>query len=78
MQRAGQVKRDQAEDAVRAPARAEAVIARVRALAVSARASPEVVEHTFRALIAAFVDLELAVHAREDSSVPRGALPSSS
>ena len=78
VQRAGQVKRDQDEDAVRAPARVEAVIARVRALAVSAGASPEVVERTYRALMAAFVDLELVVHAREDSSVRRGVLPSSS
>jgi isochorismate pyruvate lyase len=78
VQRAGQAKGDQDEDAVRAPARVDAVIARVRALAVSAGASPEVVERTFRALIAAFVDLELSVHAREGSSVRRGALPSSS
>ncbi len=77
VQRAGQVKRGQDEDAVRAPARVEAVIARVRALAVSAGASPEVVERTYRALIAAFVDLELVVYAREDSSVRRGELPSS-
>ena len=64
--RAGRLKRDQDEDAVRAPARVEAVIARVRALAVPAGASPEVVERTYRALITAFIELELRVHAHEN------------
>jgi len=77
VQRAGQVERDQDEDAVRAPARVDAVVARVRESAVSAGSSPEVVGRTFRALIAALVDLELVVRAREDSSVRRGELPSS-
>lgn len=53
----------QPSDAVRAPARVEAVIAKVRVEALSAGASPEVVEATYRAMIAAFITLELDVHA---------------
>ena len=64
VERAGRLKRDQDEDAVRAPSRVDAVIARVRALATLAGASPEVVERTYRAMIAAFVDLEMRIHAR--------------
>ena len=67
VERAGRLKRDQDEDAVRAPSRVDAVIARVRALATLAGASPEVVERTYRAMIAAFVDLEMRIHARENS-----------
>ena len=68
VERAGRLKRDQGEAAVRAPARVEAVIARVRELAVPAGASAEVVECTYRAMIRAFVDLELDVHGRRDES----------
>lgn len=57
---AGTLKRD--ENAVRAPARVEHVIAKVRLLAQDADASPDVVERAYRALIAAFVDLELERH----------------
>lgn len=57
---AGSLKKN--EDAVRAPARVEQVIAKVRALAEEAGASPEVVERTYRALIAAFIELELDHH----------------
>jgi isochorismate pyruvate lyase len=57
---AGALKRDRQE--VRAPDRVEKVIAKVRALAEEAGASPEVVERTYRAMIAAFIDLELTVH----------------
>jgi isochorismate pyruvate lyase len=57
---AGRLKTDAA--AVRAPDRVEAVIAKVRSLAADAAASPEVVESTYRAMIAAFIDLELHVH----------------
>ena len=53
----------QPRDAVRAPARVEAVIDTVRAQASSVGASPEVVEATYRAMIAAFIELELGVHA---------------
>jgi len=57
---AGALKRD--ENAVRAPARVEQVIAKVRLLAQDAGASPDVVERAYRALIAAFIDLELERH----------------
>jgi len=48
---------------VRAPQRVEQVIAKVKALAVEADASPVVVERVYRAMIAAFIDAELAEHA---------------
>lgn len=54
---AGGLKKD--EQAVRAPARVEQVVAKVRARAEEAGASPEVVERVYRALIAAFIELEL-------------------
>lgn len=63
---AGALKKD--EDAVRAPARVEQVIAKVRGLANDAGASPEVVESTYRALIAAFIELELGHHRSASSS----------
>lgn len=49
-------------DAVRAPDRVQKVIDKVRALAEDEGASATVVEHTYRAMIAAFIDLELSVH----------------
>lgn len=67
VERAGVLKRDQGEDAVRAPVRVEAVITRVRLLAVPAKASPDVVERTYRALVAALIDLEIGVHSREST-----------
>ncbi|WP_415771522.1 chorismate mutase [Pseudomonas sp. LB3P38] len=51
-------------DAVKAPARVEQVIAKVRALAEDAGASPEVTEQVYRAMIAAFIEQELSEHAR--------------
>ena len=57
---AGALKAD--EQAVRAPARVEQVIAKVRALAEDEGASPDVVESAYRALISAFIDLELEQH----------------
>lgn len=60
---AGVAKAGQSSDAVRAPARVEAVIARVREEAIAAGASPTVVEAAYRAMITAFVELELEVHA---------------
>jgi isochorismate pyruvate lyase len=57
---AASLKKD--EDGVRAPARVEQVIAKVRGLAAEVGASPDVVERTYRALIAAFIDLELERH----------------
>ena len=67
---AGRLKTDR--DAVRAPDRVEAVIRKVRALAATAGADPTVVERTYRAMIAAFIDLELSVHAAEEQSRPSG------
>lgn len=61
--RAGSLKTD--EQAVRAPARVEQVIAKVRALAEEAGASPEVVEAAYRALVSAFIELELDHHRSE-------------
>jgi isochorismate pyruvate lyase len=60
VRRAAALKSD--EQAVRAPDRVEQVIVKVRALAVEAGASPEVVDRTYRAMISAFIDLELAEH----------------
>lgn len=57
---AGALKKD--EHGVRDPARVEAVVAKVRGLAEAEGASPDVVERAYRALIAAFIDLELAHH----------------
>ena len=57
---AGNLKTDAA--AVSAPDRVEAVIARAKALATETGASPDVIEATYRAMIAAFIALELAVH----------------
>ncbi|QXI30777.1 chorismate mutase [Pseudomonas vanderleydeniana] len=50
-------------DDVRAPARVEQVIAKVRAMAGEVGASPEVVEQVYRAMIAAFIEQELHAHA---------------
>ena len=58
---AGIAKRGQPTDAVRAPSRVEDVIRKVRALAIEAGASPDVAEATYRAMIGAFIDLELGV-----------------
>ncbi|MBP6685369.1 MAG: GNAT family N-acetyltransferase [Leucobacter sp.] len=63
---AGKLKGD--EQAVRAPDRVEQVISKVRGLAEEQHASPEVVEATYRALIGAFIDLELTVH--RDAAAP--------
>ncbi|WDF35256.1 chorismate mutase (plasmid) [Arthrobacter agilis] len=57
---AGKLKTDSA--AVRAPDRVEKVILKVRAIAEESGAAPDVVELTYRAMISAFIDLELSVH----------------
>lgn len=64
VEEAGRAKAGQPTDAVRAPARVEEIIARVREIAEQVGASPEVVERTYQAMIAAFIDLELGVHTR--------------
>jgi isochorismate pyruvate lyase len=56
----GKLKKD--EGAVHAPDRVEQEIRKVRQLATDFGASPDVVEATFRAMIAAFTDFELDVH----------------
>ncbi len=66
VERAAVAKRGQDTGAVRAPARVEQVIGKVRSLATSADASPAVVEATYRAMIGAFIELEL--QSLEDSS----------
>lgn len=48
--------------AVQAPQRVAQVIGKVRALALDAGASPELVEQVYRAMIGAFIELELAEH----------------
>lgn len=60
---------------VRAPSRVEEVIVKVRAIASETGASPELVERVYRAMIAAFIDEELKVHAElnMDRSTPRTA-----
>jgi isochorismate pyruvate lyase len=63
--RAGELKRGQPTDAVRAPARVEEVIGKVRDLADEQGASPEVVEAVYRAMIDAFTTLELSVHEQQ-------------
>jgi isochorismate pyruvate lyase len=47
---------------VRAPARVEVVVRRVRALAMEAGADPELVEAVYRTMIARFVEAELQAH----------------
>ncbi|MEK2608658.1 chorismate mutase [Pseudomonas shirazensis] len=51
-------------DDVRAPARVEQVIRRVRDMADETGASAEVVEQVYRAMISAFITEELDTHAR--------------
>lgn len=48
---------------VKAPQRVEQVIAKVKALAVELDANPAVTEQVYRAMIAAFIEAELAEHA---------------
>lgn len=66
VQEAGKLKAD--GDDVRAPDRVEKVISKVRALAEASGAAPDVVERTYRAMIAAFIDLELSIHENHNGS----------
>ncbi|MFG2292494.1 chorismate mutase [Streptomyces sp. NPDC048603] len=50
------------EDAVRAPDRVERVVAAARAKAEAEGLAPEVAEAVWRAMITAFIDLELTEH----------------
>src|SRR6476620_6378403 len=57
---AGTLKGDDAE--VRAPGRVERVIEHVRAAAEEKEIDPDIVETTYRAMISAFIELELRIH----------------
>src|ERR1700754_2664501 len=74
---AARLKRDEA--AVRGPAsRVEQIVAKVRAMAEERGLEPEVAERTYRALIAAFIDAELRIHATlstADRPAPPSATP---
>ncbi len=50
-------------DDVKAPQRVEQVISKVRALSLEFGANPDVTEATYRAMISAFIAVELAEHA---------------
>ncbi|MGR6999193.1 chorismate mutase [Yinghuangia aomiensis] len=56
------------EQAVRAPGRVETVIAAVRERAEAAGLAPEVAEAVWRAMIGAFITLELTEHQRLGSA----------
>ncbi|MEK0156961.1 chorismate mutase [Arthrobacter oryzae] len=56
----GTLKGDDAE--VRAPDRVEKVIEHVRAAAEKKDIDPDIVEKTYRAMITAFIELEMKVH----------------
>ncbi|MGW0663773.1 chorismate mutase [Streptodolium elevatio] len=58
------------EQSVRAPDRVERVIAGVRAKAEAAGLAPEVAEAVWRAMITAFITLELAEHDRINPAPP--------
>ncbi|UFU08249.1 chorismate mutase [Ruania halotolerans] len=60
--RAGVLKRGQAVETVHAPTRVEEVIDKVRTQAEFTGASPDVVEAAYRAMIGAFIALEVDVH----------------
>ncbi|WP_218011464.1 chorismate mutase [Azohydromonas lata] len=51
-------------DDVKAPQRVEQVIAKVKSLAGELGANPDVTERVYRAMIAAFIEAEMAEHAR--------------
>ena len=73
---AGTLKADSAE--VRAPGRVERVIEHVRATAEQKDIDVELVEKTYRAMIDAFITLELEVYKASSSvaqGVPRGLPP---
>jgi isochorismate pyruvate lyase len=62
VRRAAPLKRDQ--QAVRAPGRVEQVVARARTHATTEGADPDVVERIYRAMVQAFIDMELTEHHR--------------
>jgi isochorismate pyruvate lyase len=62
VRRAAPLKRD--PQAVQAPGRVEQVIARARTHAVTAGADPDVVERIYRAMVQAYIDMELTEHSK--------------
>ncbi|AZP70684.1 chorismate mutase [Pseudomonas poae] len=58
-------------DSVKAPQRVEQVIAKVRDLSHSVGANPDVTEQVYRAMIAAFIQQELAEHAELTQTSPK-------
>jgi isochorismate pyruvate lyase len=68
VQRAAAFKAD--EQAVRAPGRVEQVLATARDRAADAGLSPSVAEAVWRAMIGAFIDLELTEHRATDRPKP--------
>lgn len=58
-------------DEVRAPHRVEQVIARVTSLATELGANPVVVDAVYRAMIAAFIEVEMAAALGSDTSRDR-------
>ncbi|MFI7543593.1 chorismate mutase [Actinoplanes sp. NPDC049599] len=65
VRRAAPLKRD--PQAVQAPARVEQVVTRARAHAATAGADPDVVERIYRAMVQAYIDMELSEHRRATS-----------
>jgi isochorismate pyruvate lyase len=49
---------------VKAPARVEEIILKVRGLAVENHLDPDIIEKIYRTMIACFIDYELKVHKR--------------
>ena len=73
VRQAAPLKRD--VQAVQAPGRVEQVVARARAQAAATGADPDVVERISRAMIQAFIDMELTEHQRvTDSSPDKGVI----
>ena len=64
VQQAARFKTSQAD--VEAPRRVEQVIAKVRALAVDAGLEPQVAEAAYRAMIAAFIEVEHVAFSAKD------------
>ncbi|WCT56500.1 chorismate mutase [Paenibacillus sp. KACC 21273] len=57
-------------DAVKAPARVEAIITKVRQLATEHQLNPTIAENVYRAMIASFIEDELQEHQRIQSTPP--------
>lgn len=68
VRQAARFKRNAAE--VQAPQRVAQVLAKVKGLAQEQGADPQVVEALYRAMIAAFIEAELAEQARLGDSAP--------